>query len=509
MTAVRLLYTTAIRLYSLGAQAAACLGHAKAKQWVEGRRVFRLAQRQNVVEPDETQAEQWIWFHAASLGEFEQGRPVIEALKESQPQFKILLSFFSPSGYEIRKNYPLADEVLYLPSDTPRHASEWVHRHHFVAAFFIKYEFWFNYMRALKEADIPLFYISLILKPDSYFFQWYGSWFRKQLQTVSHFFVQDETTSKLLKNSGFDNVTICGDTRFDRVAAIAQQAKPFPEIERFIKGRKCIIAGSTWPPDEQLLASFMSQLPDDYCLIIAPHDVSASHVSKIKAMFPESVCYTDLDSEQTSKILIVNTIGILNQLYQYARCVYIGGGFGVRYTENDPVSDIPARIREVADHLNAALEEHDFALDAVFMEPGRSIAGDSGITLYTTGGVKEVKGYLNYITVDGGMTDNPRFALYGSKYTVLNASRAGEPATYECTVAGRCCESGDRIAENVMIAKPERGDIIAVLTTGAYNYAMSSNYNRVPKPAIVMVSGGSSRLAVRRESFEDMMKNEL
>lgn len=339
MTAVRLLYTTAIRLYSLGAHAAACLGHAKAKQWVEGRRVFRQAQRQNVVEPDETQAEQWIWFHAASLGEFEQGRPVIEALKESQPQFKILLSFFSPSGYEIRKNYPLADEVLYLPSDTPRHASEWVHRHHFVAAFFIKYEFWFNYMRALKEADIPLFYISLILKPDSYFFQWYGSWFRKQLRAVSHFFVQDETTSKLLKNSGFNNVTVCGDTRFDRVAAIAQQAKPFPEIERFIKGRKCIIAGSTWPPDEQLLASFLSQLPDDFCLIIAPHDVSASHVSKIKALFPESVCYTDLDSEKISKILIVNTIGILNQLYQYARCVYIGGGFGVNiHNIQEPVT---------------------------------------------------------------------------------------------------------------------------------------------------------------------------
>ena len=159
--------------------------------------------------------------------------------------------------------------------------------------------------------------------------------------------------------------------------------------------------------------------------------------------------------------------------------------------------------------MDAACEKYGFRPAAVYMEPGRSIAADSGITLYTTGGVKEVKGYLNYITVDGGMTDNPRFALYGSKYTVLNASRAGEPATYECTVAGRCCESGDRIAENVMIAKPERGDIIAVLTTGAYNYAMSSNYNRVPKPAIVMVSGGSSRLAVRRESFEDMMKNEL
>lgn len=187
----------------------------------------------------------------------------------------------------------------------------------------------------------------------------------------------------------------------------------------------------------------------------------------------------------------------------------IGGGFGVRYTEKDPVSDIPARIREVADHLNAALEANDFALDAVYMEPGRSIVADAGITLYQTGGVKEVKGYRNYVTVDGGMTDNPRYALYKSEYTVLNASKAGKKADYECTVAGRCCESGDRIAENICMAKSERGDIIAVLTTGAYNYAMASNYNRVPRPAMVMISDGNARLVVKRESFEDMMRNEL
>ena len=355
MTAVRVIYTTAIRLYAFGVRIAARFGHAKAKQWVEGRksqgflspskdptlteRSFRQAQRPEVPEPVEGSIEQWIWFHAASLGEFEQGRPVIEALKENYPQFKILLSFFSPSGYEIRKNYPLADEVLYLPTDTPRHAAQWVQRHHFVAVFFIKYEFWFNYMRALKEASIPLFYISLILKPDSYFFRWYGSWFRKQLKTVSHFFVQDEITSNLLKDNGMNNVTVCGDTRFDRVAAIARQAKPFPEIERFIQGRKCIIAGSTWPPDEQLLAGFLPQLPNDYCLIIAPHDVSTSHVAKIKAMFPESVCYTELEAEKSSRILIVNTIGILSQLYQYARFVYIGGGFGVNiHNIQEPVT---------------------------------------------------------------------------------------------------------------------------------------------------------------------------
>ncbi len=317
-------------------------GNAKARLWVKGRKA-------KVLEPVERPNEQWIWFHAASLGEFEQGRPVIEAIKQTHPEFKILLSFFSPSGYEVRKNYPLADEVLYLPADTPSHAKAWVQRHHFVAAFFIKYEFWFNYMRALEEANIPLFYIALILKPDSYFFRWYGNWFRKQLETVDHFFVQDQATAESLKQHGMENVTVCGDTRFDRVAAIAEQAKPFPEVERFISGRKCIIAGSTWPPDERLWLTFASRLPEDYCLIIAPHDISDSHVAQIKAMFPNSLCYSELEPDQLrslslskgrlTKILIINTIGILSQLYQYARFVYIGGGFGVNiHNIQEPVT---------------------------------------------------------------------------------------------------------------------------------------------------------------------------
>ena len=367
-----ILFTIGVLLYALGVRVAAWLGNAKAKQWVEGRKgtksllkasgkikkAFLWAQRPGnakvpeLVEGPTAQVEsmtvlqqaqepdvEWIWFHAASLGEFEQGRPVIEAIKERHPQFKISLTFFSPSGYEIRKEYPLADEVMYLPIDTPHNAAEWVQRHHFVAAFFIKYEFWFNYMRALDKAGIPLFYISLILKPDSFFFRNYGSWFRKQLKTVHHFFVQDETTAELLKQHDIENVTVCGDTRFDRVAAIARQAKPFPEIERFIGGRKCIIAGSTWPPDEKLLLNFYPQLPDEYCLIIAPHDISETHVAQIKAMFPEGQCYTELDTEKPTKVLIVNTIGILSQLYQYARFVYIGGGFGVNiHNIQEPVT---------------------------------------------------------------------------------------------------------------------------------------------------------------------------
>lgn len=318
---MRGLYTLAIRAYTAAVKAAALFGNPKAKQWVEGRR-----QRP---EPGNDQSP-WVWFHAASLGEFEQGRPVIEALKKEHPEIKVSLTFFSPSGYEIRKDYPLADEVLYLPVDTLKNARQWVERHHFVAAFFIKYEFWFNYMTALDEKHIPLYYISLILKPDQYFFKWYGGWFRKQLKHVSLFFVQDDTTMELLKGIGFDNVTRCGDTRFDRVAAIAKQAKTFPEIEAFIHGRQCIIAGSSWPPDEKLLIPYIERLPENYCMIIAPHDISEKHIRQIRE---------SLTSINPDKVYLIDTVGILSQLYQYARFVYIGGGFGVNiHNIQEPVT---------------------------------------------------------------------------------------------------------------------------------------------------------------------------
>ena len=316
---MRGLYTFGIRTYAFGAKLAACFGNAKAKLWVEGR-------KKPIVQTEDNQP--WVWFHAASLGEFEQGRPVIEALKQQYPNLKVSLSFFSPSGYEVRKDYALADEVLYLPIDTMKNARMWVNRHRFVAAFFIKYEFWFNYMQTLADKGIPLYYISLILKPDQYFFKWYGGWFRKQLQNVTHFFVQDETTLNLLKD--FGNATLCGDTRFDRVAAIARTAKRFPEIEIFINGRKCIIAGSTLPPDEKMLIPYINKLPDDYCMIIAPHDISEKHIQQIREA---------LRQVPSDKVYLIDTVGILSQLYQYARFVYIGGGFGVNiHNIQEPVT---------------------------------------------------------------------------------------------------------------------------------------------------------------------------
>ncbi len=187
----------------------------------------------------------------------------------------------------------------------------------------------------------------------------------------------------------------------------------------------------------------------------------------------------------------------------------LGGGFGVQYTEKDPAISIENNIRVIGEHLTQGCREKDYPMPRILLEPGRSIVATAGVTLYKTTGVKEIDGYLNYVTVDGGMTDNIRFALYKSDYTMVNASRMNEDMSYLCTVAGRCCESGDRIAEDIYLQKPERDDIIAVLGTGAYNYSMASNYNRVPKPAMVMVSGGKARLVIRAQTFEDMIACEL
>ena len=208
-------------------------------------------------------------------------------------------------------------------------------------------------------------------------------------------------------------------------------------------------------------------------------------------------------------ILVRFSAQVRDELGFVAGTLNLGGGFGVPYTEADPKVDIAANIRAIAEHLNASCEAAGLPVPRVLMEPGRSIVADAGTTLYTTGGIKTVAGYRDYVTVDGGMTDNPRYALYKSAYTVLNASRAAEPADFTCTIAGRCCESGDRVAEDVGIAKPERGDVIAVLATGAYNYAMSMNYNRIPRPALVMIADGVPRLAVRRQTFDDLLACEL
>lgn len=267
------------------------------------------------------------WFHCASLGEFEQGRPVIEELKKQFPEYKILLSFYSPSGYEIVKKNPLADWIVYLPNDTKRNAKKFVNLVNPDLIFFIKYEFWYNYISALKGRR--LFQVSLILRKEQYFFSWYGRWFAKQLKTFEHFFVQNKETANLLNSIGYSNVTISGDTRFDRVMTIADNAKLFPEIEEFCKGdKKIILAGSSWPADEKIISQAVKDM--NVKLIIAPHIVAQSHINEIQELFPNSILYSEFsENKKESNILIINCIGILSSLYQYCDIAYIGGGFGV------------------------------------------------------------------------------------------------------------------------------------------------------------------------------------
>lgn len=267
------------------------------------------------------------WFHCASLGEFEQGRPLIEEVKKQFPEYKILLSFYSPSGYESKKDYALADYVVYLPNDTKSNAKKFVKKVNPDLIFFIKYEFWYNYISALKGRR--LFQVSLILRQNQYFFSWYGKWFAKQLKNFEHFFVQNQQTATLLNKIGYKNVTISGDTRFDRVMTIANNAKSFTEIEKFCEGnQKIILAGSSWLADEKIIQQAVKNL--DIKLIIAPHVVGENHINEILQLFPEAILYSELaNNDKKSNILIINCIGILSNLYQYCDIAYIGGGFGV------------------------------------------------------------------------------------------------------------------------------------------------------------------------------------
>lgn len=327
---MNLLYSIAIRSYSGAIAIASLFGNQKAKLWWNGRK----KQWENLKSVNKD--DEWIWIHVSSLGEFEQGLPVIEKIKQNFPKYKILLTFFSPSGFEPRKNFQLADKVAYMPSDTMSNAKKLIKNFNIKAAFFVKYDFWFNYIKVLKNNNIPLYYISALLHKDHYFFKPYSFWFRKQLKNVTHYFVQNDETAQLLNSININDVTITGDTRFDRVFEIARQSQSFPEIERFINGRQCIIAGSSWQPDEKLLIPFSKEMPDNYCLIIAPHDISDSHIKQITSQLDDYILYSQLSTDKGQqtfsinkkcKVLVIDAIGILKKIYKYARFAYVGGGF--------------------------------------------------------------------------------------------------------------------------------------------------------------------------------------
>ena len=328
------MYSLGIYLYALLVRLVAALGHRKARAMVRGQRdTWRILREK--IDP----TARYVWFHAASLGEFEQGLPLIERLRREQPSRKILLTFFSPSGYEVRKDYKGADVVCYLPFDSPTAARRFIKWARPEMAFFIKYEFWRNYIDVLSKKSIPVYSVSSIFRPGQIFFRWYGRKYARCLRRITHFFVQNERSVELLHIIGVqDNVTIVGDTRFDRVIDIRNNARPLPLVEQFTRAKEdsnaapfVLVAGSSWQPDEDILLDYVNRHPD-LRLVIAPHVVNDAHIQEIEQkLTTPALRYSQatLENVDDYRVLIIDGYGLLSSIYRYATVAYVGGGFGV------------------------------------------------------------------------------------------------------------------------------------------------------------------------------------
>ncbi len=321
-----IIYNILIQLFPVVIFVSSVFGNTKARLWLSGRKdIFARIREQ--LKPNEKR----VWIHAASLGEFEQGRPLIEKIRELYPEFKIFLTFFSPSGYEIRKDYSGADYVFYLPLDTRSNAKQFIDLVQPEKVLFIKYEFWYNYLTELKSRGIPVYLCSAIFRDNQVFFSWYGVWFRNMLSSFTWFFVQNKLSKSKLETIGISNATISGDTRFDRVYDIATQSHEIETVKTFVGQRYCLVAGSTWQPDEELLSKYIndSQLPIVY--IIAPHEIDGSHILRLESSIQKkSIRFSELKNNPLAdyQVLIIDNIGILSSLYRYGKVAYIGGGFG-------------------------------------------------------------------------------------------------------------------------------------------------------------------------------------
>ncbi len=326
---MRHLYSAFIFLYGTALKLASRF-NPKARLWVDGRKGwYEILEK--ALREDNGAANPRVWFHASSLGEFEQGRPVIEAYREANPGHRIVLTFFSPSGFEVRKGYEGADWVLYLPLDTRLNARRWLDLVKPQRAVFIKYDYWYNFLSELRMHSIPVFFVSALFRPGQHFFRWYGGWFRAQLANVTWFFVQNETSEVLLKSIGLNNTTRTGDTRFDRVHAIALKKQSFLLIEKFMGKERIFICGSTWKEDENLLLPMISGGKTGLKFIVAPHDTGADRIAAISSRLDQPFLrYSQLTNENAGEvnILLIDSVGILAQLYQYATLAYVGGGFG-------------------------------------------------------------------------------------------------------------------------------------------------------------------------------------
>lgn len=319
------MYQVAIYLYLCGVAVASIFSKKVKKMWKGERQTLDILKSK--VNPN----HQYIWFHAASLGEFEQGRPLIERIRADYPEYKILLTFFSPSGYEVRKNYEQADIVCYLPIDTIRNARRFLRTVRPCMAFFIKYEFWYNYLHILKHRNVPVYSVSSIFREHQIFFRWYGKSYAGVLRCFTHFFVQNEKSKHLLHTIGIDTVDVVGDTRFDRVLQIKEKAQQLPIVEAFKADKKVFVAGSSWAPDEDIFIPFMNECKD-WKMIIAPHVISEEHLKRIAEKCKgKTVRYTATTPEEAAQAqcLLIDCFGLLSSVYHYGEVAYVGGGFGV------------------------------------------------------------------------------------------------------------------------------------------------------------------------------------
>lgn len=321
------MYNIVIYIYLIGVAIAGCFNKKVKKMWAGERQALKVLREK--VDPN----ARYIWFHAASLGEFEQGRPLMEYLRKTHPEYKILLTFFSPSGYEVRKNYEGADIICYLPLDTIRNARRFLRAIKPVMAFFIKYEFWYNYLHILQHRGVPTYSVSSIFRPDQIFFQWYGKGYGRVLKCFTHFFVQNIESKNLLAKLDIHDVEVVGDTRFDRVLQIKEASKQLPIVENFTENTsKVFIAGSSWLPDEEVFLKYFN-LHKDWKLIVAPHVIGEDHLAQIFELLKgrRVVRYTEATEENVkdAEVLIIDCFGLLSSIYHYGTISYVGGGFGV------------------------------------------------------------------------------------------------------------------------------------------------------------------------------------
>ena len=412
------IYDLGISLYRAGVGIAAATGNAKARLWLNGRKGWAARLKKELAGSGPL-----VWIHAASLGEFEQGRPILEALRKQSPQSRLLLTFFSPSGYEVRKDYKGVDYVCYLPLDTRHNARVFLDIVQPNLAIFIKYEYWYHFMTALYRRKVPTLLISGIFRESQPFFKWYGGLYRRLLHQLTHLFVQNTASQQLLQKIGIAHVTVTGDTRFDRVWALQQEAAELPLVKQFGKNKRLIVAGSTWDSDESALAAWWAgHYEPDRHLVIAPHEVNDTHIKKLLERFPGALRYSELadaktphmesaspvDIEHPGQVLIIDNVGMLASLYRYACLTYVGGGFDANGIHNvlEPATwGKPIVFGPVYQQYAEAVDLLE--LGGAFTVPNDAALAQQMETLLSNNEICTQTGYLasQYVAANKGATD--------------------------------------------------------------------------------------------------------